>query len=143
MRHVTRRGAYAFLFQLLGFSAIASVNGVEPWWMVQSRTPDGSRDAERDVCAVASAGGSVGDLCMVTLARAHPCAGDEGKPRCRNCVDRNFKCQYGPQLTFLSKNAQTVQPSEVESVSAAYEAIRVGAARAAPQDPADRVTVCQ
>lgn len=111
--------------------------------MIQSRILDGSRDAERDVYAVASAGGNVGDLCMVPLARAHPCTGDEGKPRCRNCVDRNFKCQYGPQLTFLSKNAQTVQPSEAGSASATYEAIRVGAARAALQDPANQVTVCQ
>ncbi|KAJ5369200.1 uncharacterized protein N7496_008960 [Penicillium cataractarum] len=49
---------------------------------------------------------------------------DEGKPRCRNCIDRNFECQYGPQLTFLTKNAQTVQPSEVGSLSANYEVIR-------------------
>ncbi|GLI79164.1 hypothetical protein PoHVEF18_007492 [Penicillium ochrochloron] len=49
---------------------------------------------------------------------------DEGKPRCRNCTDRNFECKYGPQLTFLTKNAQTVQPSEVGGLSANYEVIR-------------------
>lgn len=54
------------------------------------------------------------------------CSGDEGKPRCRNCVDRNFQCQYGPQLTFLAKNAHTVQALEVETQSAGYDAIQVG-----------------
>lgn len=53
-------------------------------------------------------------------------AGDEGKPRCRNCIDRNLQCQYGAQLTFLEKNARTVQALEVETQSASYEAIRVG-----------------
>lgn len=52
--------------------------------------------------------------------------GDEGKPRCRNCIDRNFQCQYGPQLTFLAKNARTVQALEVETKSAGYDAIQVG-----------------
>ncbi|CAG8286076.1 unnamed protein product [Penicillium salamii] len=59
--------------------------------------------------------------CMRCRVRRRKC--DEGKPRCRNCVDRNFQCQYGPQLTFLTKNAQTVQPSEV-GTSSSYEAIR-------------------
>ncbi|CAG7931966.1 unnamed protein product [Penicillium olsonii] len=59
--------------------------------------------------------------CMRCRVRRRKC--DEGKPRCRNCVDRNFQCQYGPQLTFLKKNAQTVRPSEV-GTSSSYEAIR-------------------
>ncbi|KAJ6054767.1 uncharacterized protein N7446_001488 [Penicillium canescens] len=54
----------------------------------------------------------------------HALSRDEGKPRCRNCVDRNFQCQYGPQLTFLSKNAHTIQASQVGTPSARYEAIR-------------------
>lgn len=53
-------------------------------------------------------------------------SGDEGKPRCRNCIDRNFQCQYGPQLTFLAKNAHTVQALEVETQSAGYDTIQVG-----------------
>ncbi|KAJ5526076.1 hypothetical protein N7494_012726 [Penicillium frequentans] len=60
--------------------------------------------------------------CMRCRVRRRKC--DEGKPRCRNCIDRNFQCQYGPQLTFLTKNAQTVQSSEVETPSTRYEAIR-------------------
>ncbi|KAJ5971491.1 uncharacterized protein N7479_001409 [Penicillium vulpinum] len=54
----------------------------------------------------------------------HALSSDEGKPRCRNCIDRNFQCQYGPQLSFLTKNARTVRPSEVETSSANYEAIQ-------------------
>lgn len=53
-------------------------------------------------------------------------SGDEGKPRCRNCIDRNFQCQYGPQLTFLAKNAHTVRALEVETQPAGYDAIQVG-----------------
>lgn len=55
--------------------------------------------------------------------------GDEGKPRCQNCVERNFHCQYGPQLTFLTKNAHTVEPTEVEGAPNNYEAIRVSSTR--------------
>ncbi|KAJ5682128.1 uncharacterized protein N7477_002068 [Penicillium maclennaniae] len=39
----------------------------------------------------------------------------------------NFQCQYGPQLTFLMKNTQTVQPSEVKTAAAGYKTIRVPA----------------
>ncbi|RAO67426.1 uncharacterized protein BHQ10_003438 [Talaromyces amestolkiae] len=39
--------------------------------------------------------------------------GDEGKPRCRNCIDKGFQCQYGSQLTFLTKNVITVSTPEV------------------------------
>ncbi|KAJ5312116.1 hypothetical protein N7508_002946 [Penicillium antarcticum] len=60
--------------------------------------------------------------CMRCRVRRRKC--DEGKPRCRNCIDRNFQCQYGPQLTFLSKNAHTIQASQVAPPSAGYEAIR-------------------
>lgn len=55
--------------------------------------------------------------------------GDEGKPRCRNCINRNLQCQYGSQLTFLTKNFQTVQPSEIEGAPVSYESIRVGYGR--------------
>lgn len=58
--------------------------------------------------------------------KANGNSGDEGKPRCRNCIDRNFQCQYGPQLTFLAKNAHTVQALEVQTQSASYDAIQVG-----------------
>ncbi|KAJ5084921.1 hypothetical protein NUU61_009500 [Penicillium alfredii] len=58
------------------------------------------------------------------MCTADSTTGDEGKPSCRNCIDRNFQCQYGPQLTFLTKNAQSVQPSEVGSSSGTYGAIR-------------------
>ncbi|CAI7583269.1 unnamed protein product [Penicillium discolor] len=60
--------------------------------------------------------------CMRCRVRRRKC--DEGKPRCRNCIDRNFQCQYGPQLTFLAKNAHTVQALEVETQSAGYDAIQ-------------------
>ncbi|CAI7570458.1 unnamed protein product [Penicillium pancosmium] len=49
---------------------------------------------------------------------------DEGKPKCQNCTDRGFNCQYGPQLTFLTKNAHTVESSEVGAASATYESIQ-------------------
>ncbi|KAJ9492508.1 hypothetical protein VN97_g709 [Penicillium thymicola] len=60
--------------------------------------------------------------CMRCRVRRRKC--DEGKPRCRNCIDRNFQCQYGPQLTFLAKNAHTVQALEVQTQSASYDAIQ-------------------
>ncbi|KAF9890354.1 hypothetical protein FE257_006020 [Aspergillus nanangensis] len=41
------------------------------------------------------------------------CEGDEGKPRCQNCIDKNFECQYGLQVTFLPKNSITVNASEL------------------------------
>ncbi|KAJ6129356.1 hypothetical protein N7512_002136 [Penicillium capsulatum] len=58
----------------------------------------------------------------LTHARRDP--GDEGKPRCRNCIDRNFQFQYGPYLTFLTKNAHTVESAEVESTPNSYQTIR-------------------
>ncbi|CAG8898586.1 unnamed protein product [Penicillium egyptiacum] len=60
--------------------------------------------------------------CMRCRVRRRKC--DEGKPRCRNCIDRNFQCQYGPQLTFLTKNARTIQAPDTETPSSSYEAIR-------------------
>ncbi|KAJ5717608.1 hypothetical protein N7488_003254 [Penicillium malachiteum] len=60
--------------------------------------------------------------CMRCRVRRRKC--DEGKPRCRNCIDRNFQCQYGPQLSFLTKNAHTVQQSEVGTSAAQYAAIQ-------------------
>ena len=42
--------------------------------------------------------------------------GDEGKPRCQNCVVKNFECRYGKPLTFLAKNTYTVlQPNQHEN----------------------------
>ncbi|KAI7978257.1 hypothetical protein EIK77_001200 [Talaromyces pinophilus] len=46
---------------------------------------------------------------------------DEGKPRCRNCIDKGFQCQYGSQLTFLTKNAITVSAPEAPQ---AYSTIK-------------------
>ncbi|OKL60962.1 hypothetical protein UA08_03698 [Talaromyces atroroseus] len=42
--------------------------------------------------------------------------GDEGKPECRNCIRKGSLCQYGPVLTFLSKNAYTVQHPDQQHV---------------------------
>ncbi|KAJ5448488.1 hypothetical protein N7445_003309 [Penicillium cf. griseofulvum] len=60
--------------------------------------------------------------CMRCRVRRRKC--DEDKPRCRNCIERNYQCNYGTQLTFLTKNAHTVQTLEVETPSASYEEIR-------------------
>ncbi|KAL4895781.1 hypothetical protein BDV59DRAFT_199768 [Aspergillus ambiguus] len=42
-------------------------------------------------------------------------AGDEKKPRCQNCIDKNFDCQYGLQVTFLPKNSITVAANELQT----------------------------
>lgn len=41
--------------------------------------------------------------------------GDEGKPRCQNCIDKNFDCRYGLQVTFLSKNTITVDARKLQT----------------------------
>ncbi|KAL4939476.1 hypothetical protein BDV06DRAFT_214301 [Aspergillus oleicola] len=41
--------------------------------------------------------------------------GDERKPRCQNCIDKNFDCNYGLQVTFLSKNSITVAADEIQT----------------------------
>ncbi|KKA25687.1 hypothetical protein T310_0243 [Rasamsonia emersonii CBS 393.64] len=62
-----------------------------------------------------------------TQTRSTRC--DEAKPRCRNCIEKNFHCEYGPQVTFLTKNAHTVAPAEIQSSGASsaravYDVIR-------------------
>ncbi|XRM37517.1 hypothetical protein ABZX51_000985 [Aspergillus tubingensis] len=52
----------------------------------------------RGVCGVGLGGGSVGD---------------ETKPRCRNCIEKNLVCRYGVQVTFLPKNTFTVAEGEL------------------------------
>ncbi|KAL3262840.1 hypothetical protein ABHI18_002348 [Aspergillus niger] len=39
--------------------------------------------------------------------------GDETKPRCRNCIEKNLVCRYGVQVTFLPKNTFTVAEGEL------------------------------
>ncbi|RAL10824.1 Zn(II)2Cys6 transcription factor domain-containing protein [Aspergillus homomorphus CBS 101889] len=51
--------------------------------------------------------------CLRCRTRRRKC--DEGKPRCQNCVDKNFVCSYGMQVTFLSKNTYTVPAKEVRA----------------------------
>ncbi|KAL4959720.1 Zn(II)2Cys6 transcription factor domain-containing protein [Aspergillus stella-maris] len=59
-----------------------------------------SRDAGRVVYGVGSGGENVSD---------------ERKPRCQNCIDKNFDCNYGLQVTFLAKNSITVTANEIHS----------------------------
>lgn len=56
-----------------------------------------------------------------------PLVGDEGKPSCRRCIDGGFACQYGTRLSFLAKNAKTVQelPRTVATSSEPSSALRV------------------
>ncbi|KAL4782038.1 hypothetical protein BJX76DRAFT_369410 [Aspergillus varians] len=54
--------------------------------------------AERAVYGVGSGGGS-----------------DERKPRCQNCIDKSFDCNYGLQVTFLPKNSITLTSGEIQS----------------------------
>ncbi|KIW04687.1 uncharacterized protein PV09_04421 [Verruconis gallopava] len=44
--------------------------------------------------------------CLKCRARRRKC--DEAKPRCQNCVAKNFECRYGTPLTFLAKNNFTI-----------------------------------
>ncbi|KAH9223010.1 hypothetical protein DL95DRAFT_440743 [Leptodontidium sp. 2 PMI_412] len=44
--------------------------------------------------------------CWTCRKRRRKC--DERKPRCQNCIDKDRKCQYGLQLTFLDVNMQTL-----------------------------------
>ncbi|KAH8432390.1 Zn(II)2Cys6 transcription factor domain-containing protein [Aspergillus melleus] len=41
--------------------------------------------------------------------------GDEGKPTCQNCIDKNLVCQYGLQVSFLAKNTYTVSAKELRT----------------------------
>ncbi|KAG2415120.1 hypothetical protein HFD88_006311 [Aspergillus terreus] len=51
--------------------------------------------------------------CLRCRVRRRKC--DEGKPRCRNCIDKNFDCHYGLQVTFLPKNSITVDARELQT----------------------------
>ncbi|KAI1871713.1 hypothetical protein JX265_005699 [Neoarthrinium moseri] len=44
--------------------------------------------------------------CLKCRVRRRKC--DEGKPRCQRCISGGFDCQYGTRLSFLDKNAFTV-----------------------------------
>ncbi|KAL3482531.1 hypothetical protein BJX99DRAFT_252781 [Aspergillus californicus] len=50
--------------------------------------------------------------CLRCRKRRRKC--DERKPRCQNCIDKNFDCNYGMQVTFLSKNSITVTAEELK-----------------------------
>ncbi|QGA18804.1 hypothetical protein EYB26_006489 [Talaromyces marneffei] len=63
--------------------------------------------------------------CLRCRVRRRKC--DEAKPRCQNCIDKGFQCQYGSQLTFLTKNVITVSTPEVPR---AYSNIKF-----VPEDP--------
>lgn len=47
--------------------------------------------------------------CLKCRVRRRKC--DEGKPRCQRCIAGGFECQYGTRLSFLEKNAFTVNES--------------------------------
>ncbi|PYH93792.1 hypothetical protein BO71DRAFT_245939 [Aspergillus ellipticus CBS 707.79] len=49
--------------------------------------------------------------CLRCRTRRRKC--DEGKPHCRNCIEKNLVCQYGVQVTFLPKNTFTVADEEL------------------------------
>ncbi|ORY72079.1 uncharacterized protein BCR38DRAFT_405087 [Pseudomassariella vexata] len=56
--------------------------------------------------------------CLKCRVRRRKC--DESKPRCQRCIAGGFECQYGTRLSFLQKNAFTVEMPESparESVS--------------------------
>lgn len=59
--------------------------------------------------------------------------GDEQKPRCRNCVEKDFDCCYSLQVTFLPKNSITLNDEisdrvegERNGVAVGYDNIQVG-----------------
>lgn len=54
--------------------------------------------------------------------------GDEKKPRCQNCIDKDLVCQYGLQVSFLEKNTFTVSAQELQGPRdhVAYKRIQVG-----------------
>lgn len=76
------------------------------------------RGVGRGVCGVGLGGGSV---CLSpllisivgNLADKLIGIGDETKPRCRNCIEKNLVCRYGVQVTFLPKNTFTVAEGEL------------------------------
>jgi hypothetical protein len=57
-------------------------------------------------------------------------SGDKGNPRCGNCTTKGFQCKYGPRLTFLTKNAHTLDSNETRraggrSARTGYKVIQV------------------
>lgn len=42
--------------------------------------------------------------------------GDEGNPRCQNCIVKNLKCSYGVQLTFHDANLFSLDPEEARDL---------------------------
>ncbi|KAJ5579651.1 uncharacterized protein N7459_005636 [Penicillium hispanicum] len=64
--------------------------------------------------------------CRIRRRKCMPTWTDQNqdKPRCRNCIDRNFQCQYWPYLTFLTKYAHIVQKSEIRALPRGYQVIR-------------------
>ncbi|RDW86673.1 Zn(II)2Cys6 transcription factor domain-containing protein [Aspergillus mulundensis] len=68
-----------------------------------------SRDVARAVCGVGSEGASLNEWLNHYVGNW---SGDERKPRCQNCIDKNFDCSYGLQVTFLAKNSFTVSTDE-------------------------------
>jgi hypothetical protein len=42
-------------------------------------------------------------------------AGDEGKPRCKRCIDVDAECQYSAHIQFLDKNSWVLTNSTVSS----------------------------
>ncbi|KAL2829749.1 hypothetical protein BDW59DRAFT_158923 [Aspergillus cavernicola] len=51
--------------------------------------------------------------CLRCRKRRRKC--DEHKPRCQNCIDKNFDCNYGMQVTFLPKNSITVTAGDLKA----------------------------
>ncbi|KAL4882766.1 hypothetical protein BJY04DRAFT_216865 [Aspergillus karnatakaensis] len=51
--------------------------------------------------------------CLRCRKRRRKC--DELKPQCQNCIDKNFDCNYGVQVTFLPKNTFTVTAGEIQA----------------------------
>lgn len=93
-------------------------------WRTQARLIDrrrNSNDAGLVVCAVACDGGNV---CFIFfqisfissgLSLTMRGQGDERKPNCQNCIDKNLVCQYGLQVSFLEKNTFTVSAQELRT----------------------------
>ncbi|KAF1989341.1 hypothetical protein K402DRAFT_270316 [Aulographum hederae CBS 113979] len=43
--------------------------------------------------------------CLKCRKRRRKC--DEGRPSCRNCVEKNFECKYALKITFVNENVRT------------------------------------
>ncbi|KAH8676474.1 hypothetical protein BGZ60DRAFT_402691 [Tricladium varicosporioides] len=52
--------------------------------------------------------------CWTCRKRRRKC--DEKKPRCQNCIDKDYSCQYGLQLTFLEANMLTLMSHEANDL---------------------------